>query len=78
MGVALSVYLVGRAWYTDNTHNMSVATVTLGIVGTMSLSLPSSRVMINFFFRKFCGCDDNVGRPIGFQKDPNRIIRRES
>jgi len=50
LGVALPGYLGVEAWYTDNTHSMAIADVTLSADGTASASLPA-RGMISFLFR---------------------------
>ncbi|KAF1836901.1 glycoside hydrolase [Decorospora gaudefroyi] len=51
VGVALSGYPDVKAWYTDNSHDMSAATVTLASDGTASASVPG-RAMISFLFKK--------------------------
>jgi hypothetical protein len=51
VGVALAGYLDVKAWYTDNTHNISAATVTVGSDGTASASVPR-RAMISFLFKR--------------------------
>lgn len=50
-GVALSGYADVRAWYTDNTHDMSLVTVMVASDGTTSASV-SGRAMISFLFKK--------------------------
>jgi O-glycosyl hydrolase len=51
VGVALAGYPDVKAWYTDNTHDMSAATVTVGSDGTASASVPG-RAMISFLFKR--------------------------
>ncbi|KAH7382122.1 glycoside hydrolase superfamily [Pyrenochaeta sp. MPI-SDFR-AT-0127] len=51
IGVVLAGYPSVQAWYTDNTHDMSVATVTVGSDGTAGASVPG-RGMISFLFKK--------------------------
>ena len=51
IGVALGGYPDVKAWYTDNTHDMSTATVTVGNDGTASASVPG-RAMISFLFKR--------------------------
>jgi O-glycosyl hydrolase len=51
VGVALTGYPDVRAWYTDNTHDMSAAAVTVGSDGTASASLPG-RAMMSFLFKR--------------------------
>jgi hypothetical protein len=51
IGVALgSAYPVVNAWYTDNTHDMSVAAITVGSEGAASTGVPG-RGMISLLFR---------------------------
>jgi hypothetical protein len=50
VSVALSGYPVVQAWYTDNTHDMSVAAVTVGSDGAASASVPG-HAMISFLFK---------------------------
>lgn len=40
-----------RPWYTDNTHDIGVATVTVARDGTVSASVPG-RAMVSFLFKK--------------------------
>jgi O-glycosyl hydrolase len=51
VGVTLTGYPDVLAWYTDNTHDMSAVTVTMGADGTASVSVPG-RAMVSFLFRK--------------------------
>ena len=51
VAITLSDYPSVQAWYTDNTHDMSAATVTTGSDGTTSTSVPG-RGMISFLFNK--------------------------
>jgi O-glycosyl hydrolase len=50
VGIALTGYPNVAAWYTDEQHSMSVATVTVGSDGTASASVPG-RAMISFLFK---------------------------
>lgn len=51
IGVALgSAYPVVNAWYTDNTHDMSVAAITVGSDGAATAGVPG-RGMISLLFR---------------------------
>ena len=51
VSVALAGYPDVRAWYTDNTHDMSAVMVAVGSDGTASASVPG-RAMISFLFKK--------------------------
>jgi hypothetical protein len=51
VGVALAGYPNARTWYTDNTHDMSAVTVTVGSDGIASANVPG-RAMISFLFEK--------------------------
>ncbi|OAK93722.1 glycoside hydrolase [Phaeosphaeriaceae sp. SRC1lsM3a] len=50
IGVVLQNYPNVQAWYTDEQHSMSPATVTVGTDGTASASLPA-RAVISFLFK---------------------------
>jgi O-glycosyl hydrolase len=50
LGVVLKGYPNVQAWYTDEQHSMSPATVTVGSDGTASASVPG-RAMISFLFK---------------------------
>jgi O-glycosyl hydrolase len=50
LGVVLPGYPLVQAWYTDESHSMSAATVTVGTDGTASASVPG-RAMISFLFK---------------------------
>lgn len=50
VAVSLTGYPDVKAWYTDNTHDMSAATVTVGSDGTASASVPG-RGMISFLLK---------------------------
>ncbi|KAH8710044.1 glycoside hydrolase superfamily [Phaeosphaeriaceae sp. PMI808] len=54
VSVALSGYPNVQAWYTDNTHDMSATTVTVGSDGVASASVPA-RGMISFLFKTAAG-----------------------
>jgi hypothetical protein len=50
VAITLSGFPIVQAWYTDNTHDMSVAAVTMGSDGATSASVPG-HAMISFLFK---------------------------